>query len=228
MALPITIFAHFPNLFVDKIVLNPLLVLTCARRHTPHMNVSEPRPQFVGIRRPQVLALEGTRETSREWGVLKESSYRSSLREASNISLRERSLGSQENWPSSLKGSYTYRDWNPCERLEHGEISHTTIPLTARGSESGAHSEGSFRLRNSASFLARTQNESPLHTLTPMRSPATYSAPKFLPRTGEWRATKNERGLPHTLGRPFTSVGAQAGAGPHMHYAPCPRIMKVC
>jgi hypothetical protein len=184
--------------------------------HPSHM--SEPRPNFVGIRRPKVLGLQGAQEASTEWGGLKESSYRSSVREASKVSLRERSLGSQENWPTSLQGSYTYRDWNPCERLEHGDISHTTIPQTARGAESGMQNEGSFRLKNSTSFLARTQNQTPLHTLSPMRSPSTYSAPKFLPRAGVWRATKNERGLPHTLGRPYTSVGAERR---HPHALPC-------
>ena len=174
-----------------------------------------PRPNFVGIRRPQVLAAQSAREPSREWSSLKESSHRSSLRETSNTSLRERSLGSQENWSTSLKGLCTYRDWNRCPRLDHKEITHTTHPSTARGNESSSQADSSVRLRNSRSFLSKTKQNAPLHSLTmiaPLRSPSTYSAPRYSDRTGAWHTPKNERGWPHTLGRPYTSVGTSGAA----------------
>lgn len=170
----------------------------------------EPRPNFVGIRRPKVLAVQSAREISREKSDLNESSYRSSLRESSNASLRERSLGSQENWSTSLKGNCTYRDWNPCQRLEHGEISHTSLPSTARGDGCSTQDDSTLRMRNSRSFLAKTKQIAPLHSLTPLRSPSTYSAPKYSDRIGAWHTPINERGCPHTLGRPFTSVGTWA------------------
>lgn len=40
----------------------------------------------------------------------------SSLRQASKGSLTERSLGSQEDWPITLSGSCTYREWKPCKK----------------------------------------------------------------------------------------------------------------
>ena len=40
----------------------------------------------------------------------------SSLRQASKGSLTERSLGSQEDWPTTLSGSCTYREWKPCKK----------------------------------------------------------------------------------------------------------------
>jgi hypothetical protein len=40
----------------------------------------------------------------------------SSLRQASKGSLTERSLGSQEDWPTTLSGSCTFREWKPCKK----------------------------------------------------------------------------------------------------------------
>ena len=38
------------------------------------------------------------------------------LRQTSKGSLTERSLGSQEDWPTTLSGSCTYREWKPCKK----------------------------------------------------------------------------------------------------------------
>jgi hypothetical protein len=69
------------------------------------------KPLFEGIRRPEVLQIHSARDSPTGFHGMKELSL------ATNRSLRQRSLGSQENWSTTVQGLCTQRDWRPSKML---------------------------------------------------------------------------------------------------------------
>ena len=174
------------------------------------MTSGSTRKLYEGIRRPEVSKMQSAREPSTEWQEMKakrsntSSSVGDPLRQSSSgsyASLREQSLGSQSNWPTTFKGHCTHRDWVPCPKLYDGDLASPSI----------------LGQNSSQSFLSATKRDHPRHADSPHRDKLTHSPPRLSDRlsiynksvTGreaEIHSLVNPRGLPHSLGRPATTI----------------------